>query len=1024
MFLQKRNKNVFENSTLSNFIIKIIIMIFIFISSIFSYSLASEKEYYLGDINLDGKITLTDQLALLRHIYAQKTTKRSEWILKDDSSINADIDENGKIDLTDVLSLGRYISANKSQKIQTKHPSWLNLCKKITKTETDNTYTLTIRGSSGAKYTRASGSTIQISAPESNYKIQFNANGASTPSSQNSKRDFKNWVLDGAGSITDKNSSTITYTFGNGNAELIPLYEEKGQEITLPNTQRTGYTFGGWYSDAEFKTLIGNAGEKYAPTSNLTLYAKWSENSQTPVDPTVEPTSIKLNKSLLSLVINTSPTEKLEATISPSNAQTQITWESSNTTVAEVTQDGLVTAKSEGKTIITVSTSNGKIATCQVTVTKENSPEVSTPTVKIKTPYEGNIITAGTKIQFPIAIEGDNITNVDTSKVKLSGSLANSSSLTVTGNANSYVAEVTVADKVGTLGIYVQEGMATNSSNKTNSEVKKDEDYVFTLNETTASNYITVAVGVHNSFYIKSFDYYLDDKKVIGGRTTNDYTFSELTEGKTYKVKVKIDVYKDKTSDDIVSGWVEKDITAESNNGLEVHFIDVVDGLYTADCIFIKTKNGKTIMIDTGADDVEGTFVNNVDKIDKYLRKDKNSKSGTSLVNSKNGIVHIDYLILTHSHLDHIGGFAGLTGVHYKSSSPGYLIDNNNMINNEKLRYEFDNIVLGCNVLTYNGDEVLSNNGLPILDGAEGNNRTAKFKAIYCYAKENDKLLKVTAGNVLKIDNSIFNIFNPYRSSDVPTRWLYTSTDSSGIPTQGIREKASILNYKGESYGTTMSSSNNNSIVIKIIDGSRKILLMGDSEFITEEILLGVPSKQILSKNTALSNGLQIDSSTGGNNSDSVTLTSYISLVNDLLKNKYGGCTTLNELEKKYKISRLTEKDLFAQVLKKGHHHIRTSTSIPFLNVVRPNKIVVTGNPDCGGSIVKCVERGVDYRIRQYYNSTYVGTPGNKPVKLTSSNWFNYVYGVDDDKTNKSKGSFYIYTTTGRSWNYTDPDNK
>ena len=1271
MFFKKGNKNIFKDTKdtiFTRFFIKIMLIMFILILSIFSNSLAVEKQYYLGDVNLDGKVTLTDQLVLLRHIYSQKTGKKVDWLLKDDSIINADVNESGKIDLTDVLSICRYIASSKSSNVKDKHPDWLTLCKKITKTESEESYTLTVNPD-GTKYTQEPGSAIQISASGANYQISFNANGGSTPNSQISVRDFESWGLSGFGTISNKTSSTTTYTFGNGNAELTAFYKESGQEIVLPDTKKTGYILDGWYSDAEFKNLIGKSGakyvptssltlyakwtedsqtpvdppdtpiqpvsislnkdslnlvinnnptekleatispsnaetqitwkssndtvatvsqdglvtaksegkaiitattdngkvancqvtvtmtsseiknysltvnpgeshysqeagttvqisapvsqyiirynanggttpnsqvstrkfiawkltgsgsinnessssiiytfgngngeltasydtngkeitlpsstkngyifegwyldaefknyigksgEKYVPTSNLTLYAKWSEDSQTPVDPPdtpVKPTSIKLNKTLLNLVINTNPSEKLEAIVAPSNAETTITWDSSNDTVATVSQDGLVTAKSEGRTIITATTDNGKIASCQVSVSSVELPETPAPIVKIETPYEGKIITAGSKVQFPITIVGDNITNTNKNKIKLSGSLANSSSLVISGSGNSYTAEVTVADEVGTLGIYVEEGMVTNSSDKTNSKVQKDEDYVFTLNESTASDYISVAVGVHNSFYIKSYDYYLDDEKIIGNRTTNDYTFSGLTEGKTYNVKVKVNIYKNKTSDEIISGWLEKDITVKSNNGLEVHFIDVVEGIAAADCTFIKTKNGKTIMIDTGADDSGDSYVNKVAEIDKYLRKEKNSKDGTSLVNAVNGVVHIDYAILTHSHIDHIGGFAGLTGVHYQASNPGYFVDNNNTINGEKVRYEFDNIVLNCNAKVYNGNEVLTKDGVPIKDGAEGNDTTqsAKSKAIYCYANNTNKLITVKAGNVLKIDNTIFNIFFPYDPADLPTTWLYTSTDASGNSTSGVREKPQILSSRGNAFGTTMTLGNNSSIVIKVMDGSRKLLLMGDSEFLVEEFLLGIPSKQILSKNSNLNNGLKIDSSTGGQNSDNKTLTSYVSLVNDLLTHNYGGCSSLDELEQKYKLSRFTEKDIFAQVLKKGHHHVRNSTSIPFLNVVRPNKVVVSGIADCEDSTVRCVEIGVDYRLRQYYKSSYVGTAGNIPVNLTSSNWFEYIYGVDYDLTNKSKGSFYIYTTTGRSWNYTNPDSK
>ena len=82
---------------------------------------------------------------------------------------------------------------------------------------------------------------------------------------------------------------------------------------------------------------------------------------------------------------------------------------------------------------------------------------------------------------------------------------------------------------------------------------------------------------------------------------------------------------------------------------------------------------------------------------------------------------------------------------------------------------------------------------------------------------------------------------------------------------------------------------------------------------------------------------------------------------------------------------------------------------------MRPSKIVTTGFAHYSASIVRAVENSTDYRIRQYYNSDYCGLASGK-VELTPNNWFNHVFCVKEDKTNKGKGSFYIFTGNGRSW--------
>lgn len=81
-----------------------------------------------------------------------------------------------------------------------------------------------------------------------------------------------------------------------------------------------------------------------------------------------EVTSVTLNKYALSLEVG--KTGKLSATVWPDSAANKsITWSSSKTDVASVSLDGTVTAKKAGTAVITATATNGKSASCTVTVT-------------------------------------------------------------------------------------------------------------------------------------------------------------------------------------------------------------------------------------------------------------------------------------------------------------------------------------------------------------------------------------------------------------------------------------------------------------------------------------------------------------------------------------------------------------------------------------------------------------------------------------------------------------------------------
>lgn len=85
-------------------------------------------------------------------------------------------------------------------------------------------------------------------------------------------------------------------------------------------------------------------------------------------------TKVSLNVSKKSLEVD--KTFQIKPSVSPSGVRTTFKYTSSNDKIATVDNKGKVTAISDGSCIITVTSKNGKKATCKVTVTKKPAPTV------------------------------------------------------------------------------------------------------------------------------------------------------------------------------------------------------------------------------------------------------------------------------------------------------------------------------------------------------------------------------------------------------------------------------------------------------------------------------------------------------------------------------------------------------------------------------------------------------------------------------------------------------------------------
>ena len=106
-----------------------------------------------------------------------------------------------------------------------------------------------------------------------------------------------------------------------------------------------------------------------APVDEAQDQSLWTPEIAESALANVQPTGVTLNKTgKWRVPLGKKKSYQLEATLEPEGAESQLTWTSSNKSVATVSADGVVRPKKAGTTKIKVETANGKSASVTLIV--------------------------------------------------------------------------------------------------------------------------------------------------------------------------------------------------------------------------------------------------------------------------------------------------------------------------------------------------------------------------------------------------------------------------------------------------------------------------------------------------------------------------------------------------------------------------------------------------------------------------------------------------------------------------------
>lgn len=244
-------------------------------------------------------------------------------------------------------------------------------------------------------------------------------------------------------SLTDGSDYNAFFAKANGKAfqaydlSLLPSGTTASGPFTLTIGQPEGYASSATLYGANASALTTDYADNCFTASLSALGPVALINVKEATGGT-EVTSVRLNKTTLNLEVG--ETGKLSATVLPASAADKfITWSSSKTDVASVSSNGTVTAKKAGTAVITATATNGKSASCTVTVTggtTDPNPGQPETTVSASAALRSAGLTNG-QPSFRFALK--NAKNVATVRVQFT---ANTDVVSVTG-ANGF----TVLDK-------------------------------------------------------------------------------------------------------------------------------------------------------------------------------------------------------------------------------------------------------------------------------------------------------------------------------------------------------------------------------------------------------------------------------------------------------------------------------------------------------------------------------------------------------------------------------------------------
>lgn len=144
------------------------------------------------------------------------------------------------------------------------------------------TYTIAFNGNGSTSGTMSNVAMVYNTAKElttnafaRQYTVTYNADGGtSSTNSASATYSFVGWAKSPTASVEYSDKQSVSNLTTNANATVTLYAQWKSASVVLPNATKAGAVIDGWYAEG---VKVGEPGDNYTPTADVTLTAKWIE---------------------------------------------------------------------------------------------------------------------------------------------------------------------------------------------------------------------------------------------------------------------------------------------------------------------------------------------------------------------------------------------------------------------------------------------------------------------------------------------------------------------------------------------------------------------------------------------------------------------------------------------------------------------------------------------------------------------------------------------------------------------------